>query len=132
MKRKDRSGLINLSSGSAICVFKGASNYGATKTFDDFFSRAIKEEIKHKVDVLTVRPYYVTSAMTRNTTSPTHSTTEQTGTEVVNSLGNTDICYGPFSHRFQGALMCDVEPWIVTKVVNSEFDKFLQSYHKDQ
>lgn len=66
MKRGQKSGIINLSSGAAIAVFKGACNYSATKTFDDFLSRAVEYELKPKVDVLTVRPYFITSPMTKN------------------------------------------------------------------
>ena len=72
--------------------------------------------MKHKLDVLCVRPGRVTTAMVKNTTSFSHSTAEQTAKEIVNSLGNVDICYGPLIHRLQGAGINSVDPKIVTHV----------------
>jgi len=54
--------------------YAGTAHYSATKTFDDYFSRALEPEVRHKVDVLTVRPFYVSSSMTKNTSSFMHST----------------------------------------------------------
>jgi len=47
----------------------------------------------------------VTSPMTRNMDSFAHTSTEKCATAVVNDLGQQAICYGPYSHRLQGALV---------------------------
>ncbi len=57
-----------------MLTYGGVGHYSATKTFDDFFSQALEYEVRKKIDVLTVRPFYVTTPMTRNTTSLTHAT----------------------------------------------------------
>lgn len=66
-RRKDRSGLINLSSGAAMAYYAGSGHYSATKKFIDFLSQSLAYEYSSKVDVLTSRPYIVTTSMTRNT-----------------------------------------------------------------
>lgn len=62
--------------------------------------------------------------MTKNTTSLTHCTAEQTAKEAVNALGNTSICYGPLMHRIQGGLVNFASPRIVSKVSSAEIEKF--------
>ena len=124
LKRGSRSGIINLSSAASMFSYKGTAHYSATKTYDDFFSRALEPEVRHKVDVLTVRPFYVTTPMTKKTTSFMHSTAEQTAKEAINSLGNTDICYGPLMHRIQGALVKFASPKIVSKITSMEIESF--------
>ena len=68
--------------------------------------------------------------MTRNTTSPTHVTPNQTAIETINCLGNIDICYGPLIHRITGALIDLVDPRITTFVSTRELQKFKKNYHK--
>lgn len=88
-----------------MIVYEGTAHYSATKTYDDVFSEAINMEVNSKVDVLTVRPFYVSTPMTRNTVSATHALASQTAKEAVDSLGRVDICYGPFTHRLNAALI---------------------------
>ena len=76
--QRQKSAIINLSSIASIVTSGGAAHYHATKTFDDFFSRTLGSYTKNKLDVLTVRPGRVTTAMVKNTTSFAHSTAEQT------------------------------------------------------
>jgi short-subunit dehydrogenase len=113
-----------------MAAFAGAVHYSATKTFDDMFSRTIEYELRFKVDVLTVRPFFVTSHMTKNTTSLTHATTEQTATETINCLGNTDICYGPFSHRIQAAFINLTSPKLVSVAVTKMVADFRKELSK--
>ena len=88
---------------ASIVTAGGSSNYHATKIFDDFFSRTIGSYMGDRVDVLTARPGRVTTPMLKNTTSLSHSTAQQTAKEVIDSLGNNRICYGPIIHRLQAA-----------------------------
>ena len=118
--KREKSGIINLSSTGALVVSNGSGHYLSTKVFDDFFSRTTGSYQKKKIDVLTVRPGRVTTPMLKNTVSMAHSSAQQTAEEIVNSLGRTDICYGPIFHRFQAALINAISPKIVTYFANKE------------
>jgi len=79
--------------------------------------------------VLTVRPYFVTTPMTKNLKGATSVTPESLGKETLNALANTDICYGTISHRIQGAIMSQMSEKIVTKMTNSALQKFVKLYN---
>lgn len=65
-KNKNRSIIINLSSQAALMPMPHFKNYSATKVFDDFFSKGLFYEMRAKgVDVLSVQPGMVATAMTR-------------------------------------------------------------------
>ena len=65
-KGKNRSIIINLSSQAALMPMPFFKNYSATKVFDDFFSKGLFYELRSKgVDVLSVQPGMVATAMTR-------------------------------------------------------------------
>ena len=65
-KRNSRSGIINLSSAASTTSYKGSEHYSATKTFDDYLSQTLAYENSDKIDILTARPFIVSSTMTRN------------------------------------------------------------------
>lgn len=66
MLRRSKSAIINLASSASINVFLGMANYIGGKTFDDFMSRSLAYEYRNKVDFLSVRPFLVSTPMTRN------------------------------------------------------------------
>lgn len=129
-KRESKSGLINLSSAAAMLVYEGTAHYSATKTYDDVFSQIINLELNSKIDVLTVRPFYVTTALTRNTESATHATANQTGKEAVDSLGQVDVCYGPFTHRLNAAMINLVPEKLSSFSASQSLKTFKKSYYK--
>ena len=64
-KRGMRSLIINLSSLSTINPLPRMKHYGATKTFNDYFSKSLYYELQSKgIDVLTVAPGYVATPLT--------------------------------------------------------------------
>jgi 17beta-estradiol 17-dehydrogenase / very-long-chain 3-oxoacyl-CoA reductase len=129
-KRGNKSGLINMSSAAGMIIYQGTAHYSATKTYDDVFSESINLEVKNNIDVLTVRPFYVSTPMTKNTTSATHATASQTAKEVVDSLGQVDICYGPFTHRINAAMINLVHEKIVSLSASKSLADFKESYNK--
>lgn len=62
--RANRSALINLSSCTGVFPSPRVGLYTFTKTYNDVFSRIIEKEYKeYNTDVLTVRPFGVTTPM---------------------------------------------------------------------
>ncbi len=119
-----------MSSAAGMIIYQGTAHYSATKTYDDVFSESINLEVKNNIDVLTVRPFYVSTPMTKNTTSATHATASQTAKEVVDSLGQVDICYGPFTHRINAAMINLVHEKIVSLSASKSLADFKESYNK--
>jgi len=67
LKRTQRSAIINLASVSALYPWPNiAPVYGATKAYVDILARSVSEEVGHKIDVLSVRPSSVSTALIRN------------------------------------------------------------------
>ena len=85
--------------------------------------------MKHKVDVLTIRPGRVTTSMTGMVTDSNYSSAEQTAREAVNALGNKDIIYGPLVHRKLAVIIELAHDWFsrnVTKenaALKAKFEK---------
>lgn len=79
---------------------------------------------------MTVRPYFVSSSMTRNMSGLGYYSPETVGKEVVDALGNTDICYGGIQHRIQGAICSQVNEKIWTFMTNIAIKDFTTKYDK--
>lgn len=68
LNRKDpnsKSAIINLSSVAGMRPLLYLSPYCATKAFNDFFSRSLHLEFGDKVDIISLRPGYVVSNMSK-------------------------------------------------------------------
>ena len=65
IKRK-KSGILNVSSFSGIHPIPFNSVYSATKAYNDVLSRALSFELPKNVEVLSLRPLYITTPMTGN------------------------------------------------------------------
>lgn len=66
MFKRTKSAIINLASASSVNIFLGSANYIGGKTFDDFMSRSLAYEYGKNIDFLAVRPFLVSTPMTRN------------------------------------------------------------------
>ena len=64
--RTKKGAIINLSSVTSLHPLPGFAIYGAAKCFNDYFSRAIGEEYKGELDVLSVQPGWVATPMTNH------------------------------------------------------------------
>lgn len=83
-----------------------SSHYCATKAYDDLFTRTVEVEYrKESVDFLSVRPYLVTSSMTRNQSTILHVSVNQCAKGALKDLGKYSVSYGHFYHRIQGVLI---------------------------
>jgi 17beta-estradiol 17-dehydrogenase / very-long-chain 3-oxoacyl-CoA reductase len=67
LRRGPRSAVIAVSSVAGQRPLLYLSPYSATKAFNDFFSRALALEFAEKIDVLSLRPGYVVSGMSKLT-----------------------------------------------------------------
>jgi 17beta-estradiol 17-dehydrogenase / very-long-chain 3-oxoacyl-CoA reductase len=67
LQRAHRSAIISLSSIAGQRPLLYLSPYSATKAFNDFFSRALALEYTDKLDILSLRPGYVVSNMSKLT-----------------------------------------------------------------
>lgn len=63
--RQERSGIINVSSSASSAPMPFIGTYGATKAFDDHFSRSLQIEYPN-IDFISLRPGYVSTALTMN------------------------------------------------------------------
>lgn len=65
LKRERRSSVINLSSVAGENPIPFISTYSATKAYNDFFTQSIQMEYSHKIDILSVRPMYVATGLSK-------------------------------------------------------------------
>ncbi len=65
LKREKRSAIVNLSSVAGEYPLPFISVYSATKAYNDFFSQSIEMEYSQKIDILSVKPLYVESNMSK-------------------------------------------------------------------
>ena len=64
--KKLKSGIIFMSSILAGSPMKNHTLYNATKRYVDYLSRSLSEEFRGKLDILSVRPSFVTTGMIYN------------------------------------------------------------------
>jgi 17beta-estradiol 17-dehydrogenase / very-long-chain 3-oxoacyl-CoA reductase len=121
---------LNLSSAASTAVYAGSAHYAATKTFDDFLSLTIAQEYGSKVDVLTARPFIVTTPMTRNIDSPIHCSARKAAEAFVRQLPRGGVSYGPLIHRLQGALVELIGGKIAGWVMGQAVKQFEIEYNK--
>jgi 17beta-estradiol 17-dehydrogenase / very-long-chain 3-oxoacyl-CoA reductase len=100
-----RSAIINLSSSSVLTPLECSSNYCSTKIYDDMFTQTVAIEYRNEpVDFLAVRPFLVTSTMTRGQNTFLHVTPNHCAEGALRDLGRHTVSYGHWWHRIQGAL----------------------------
>ena len=68
LARSQRSAIISVSSVAGMRPLLYLAPYSATKAFNDFFSRSLALECSENIDVLSLRPGYVVSNMSKLTT----------------------------------------------------------------
>jgi len=104
--RHTKSAIINVSSIVGRYAFGGASVYSATKAFNYNFSQSLAQELKGKIDVMTLCPGKTLTQM--------HPGAKKTWScvsadDCVNSalkdLGRRTLSYGASSHEILGWLM---------------------------
>jgi short-subunit dehydrogenase len=63
--RPQRSAIINLSSCTGIYTGPYYGVYSSSKHFIDIYSRALSQEQRDKIDIISIRPFGVTTTMYR-------------------------------------------------------------------
>ena len=111
LKKKKKSCVVNLSSSASIIRMEGGAGYCASKLYDDFLSRALGYEYSYKIDFLSVRPYLVSTPLTRNITGALYITKNECARGSLQALGNTDITYGDWRHSLQGEIGMSFSEW---------------------
>ncbi|KAL4473214.1 hypothetical protein ABPG72_015595 [Tetrahymena utriculariae] len=98
--RKQKGAIINLSSITSLTPLAGFILYGASKLFNDYFSRALEEEYKGKLDVISVKPGWVATPMTDGMKKKQlEITPQQCVSSVLRQLGRVSVTAGHFQHE---------------------------------
>lgn len=77
--------------------------YSSIKYLVDIYSRTIAKENRDKIDVLSVRPFGVKTAMLKMKTNETFITPKKCAVGVLKDLGHEDCSFSGFSHKIMGA-----------------------------
>jgi len=106
LTRPQRSAIINIASVTGLYPWPRISAvYGATKAYVDILSRSVSEEVGDKIDVLSVRPSEVSTAMIRRldlnayTIAPT-----SVATSVLKKLGSVTTTSGHWRHEIMAGV----------------------------
>jgi len=103
LKRPQRSAIINISSAVALYPWPIlAPVYGATKAYIDILSRSVSEEVGDKIDVISVRPSGVSTALLGN--PPLNSfiiAPVSVATSVLKQIGNVNATSGHWRHEIR-------------------------------
>ena len=99
LKRKQRSAIINLASVASVQPFTCLPVYSPTKAYNDFFSRGIVEDYKENIDIMSLRPGFVSTNMTLNKRVEYDTiTTEECVSGALKSLGHDLVTNAHWKH----------------------------------
>lgn len=101
--------VINISSASGLFPIPMASMYCATKSFVDFFSRGVSQELAGTgVQLQTVLPFYVQTKFIGRFRPPAFLTpsAEDYVKSALATVGLEPRTHGTLSHAIQGLVMC--------------------------
>lgn len=104
--RSKRSLVLNISSASGTFAQPYTVGYCASKAFVDFFTRALALEFKgSRTDILSVRPFYVSTPMNGLKNGFDTITPESCVAGIFSKIGHDVATYGGINHSLQGSLM---------------------------
>ena len=102
--RKHRSAFINLSSCTGVYPSPNTGSYPATKVYIDVMSRTLAEETKRtRIDILTYRPFGVSTPMMGNKRGPMMITPQECASTAIQELGVFKESFGGYKHKLSGA-----------------------------
>lgn len=123
--REKRSCILNYSSFTASFPMAMTQTYGATKLFNDYFSRSTALEYPH-LDILSVRPGFVETKMTMGRRKPLLPvSTEQHTEAVLGNVGYETLTYGHWKHTLMYAATNLMPTWVrdyLTRKANVRLD----------
>lgn len=97
--RRTKSAIINLSSSTGVFVSPFLTIYSSTKHLIDIYTRTLAAENREKVDILSSRPFGVTTKMMKMGKGPLMITPEECVRSSLADLGKTDTSYTGFLHK---------------------------------
>jgi len=118
LKRSSRSAIINIGSTSGKRPMPYFSVYSGTKAFNDFFSKALSVEYRKNIDILSVRPLFVSTQMTyrkkveMDTISP-----NMCARGSLDDLGYTRETCGHWIHSLMGAFTLMIPDFIFDRMI---------------
>lgn len=115
--RSHRSAIICLSSSSINLRLSRSANYCSTKLFDHAFAKSLHYEWQHKLDILSVKPGLVTTAMARNLTSFVHSSKNSTAKGALRALGRYNTYAGSKWHELQDIIVSFIPEIVRDKIM---------------
>jgi len=123
LSRGKTSLIINLSSYTRVNPTPFCSIYGATKSFDDYFSRVLDYELSEKIDILSFSPLFVSTNMTGFRKDFGAISSKEAVEGVMGEIGYKNQTYGHWKHQIMGFLLGCVLGWegVVKWVIRKEW-----------
>ena len=116
LKRPQKTAILNLSSLVSDYAFVYDPIYSATKRYNDVQTKVFQAEFGDKIDVLCVKPGYVSTQMNRHRnidfiTTDTHSYVRS----VMRQIGHAKETYGHWKHDFKFFLLGYIPRFLVVR-----------------
>ena len=109
LNRKNKSAIINVSSGASVRTVPYFNIYSAVKAFEDVFSRSLSMEYSNKIDIISLRALGVNTTGINKITSkihkyflrnPTVINIRECASGCLSKLGYEDLTYGHYRHFY--------------------------------
>jgi 17beta-estradiol 17-dehydrogenase / very-long-chain 3-oxoacyl-CoA reductase len=135
LQRKNRSGIVNISSVGGIQPSPYAQFYSATKALVTSFTRALNKEVEDRVDVLTNSPCYIQTNMSNNSSGPHVATPRQVAHSIFRDVGYEIENHPTLVHEFQIGLLRTMQmlgerftAWSIGKAAKGEMENQKKSH----
>jgi short-subunit dehydrogenase len=132
LSRERRSAIINLSSVAGENPIPFISTYSATKAYNDFFSQATQMEYAYKIDILSVRPMYVETGLSKMEKSCTVASARECVQAVLKYIGVDYETNGFYMHRFLSYLTSYLPTPVLRCVAESESRKIMEAQNNSR
>jgi 17beta-estradiol 17-dehydrogenase / very-long-chain 3-oxoacyl-CoA reductase len=125
--RQDRSAVINVSSTASVTPMPYIGTYGATKIFEDHFSRSLQIEYP-EIDFISVRPGYVSTQLTmRKEVGIDTITSEDCAEGALRELGRYERTSSHIKHEatafFMGVVPSFIMKFVTRFAIKGEMER---------
>lgn len=125
---KYKSAVISVSSALGTKPTPYDSLYSGNKAFNDFFSRSLTTEFQGRLDVLSIRPFFVSTALNFNKKPGIDTLTpEECAEGCLRSLGHWSYTFGHYKHAIQGFFLDLIPDWIFAQLARVAAPKIMES-----
>lgn len=101
--RGNRSAIINMSSATGVYFSHNVGAYSSIKYAMDLYSRTLSIQNKDKIDILSVRPFGVTTGMMKMQKKARMITPKHCATAVLADLGHGDATFSGLPHKIMAS-----------------------------